>query len=114
MSTARADVGVLELQWLITGKCSVQKGQMGRCDHSLHDGNRVQPRRPDRLHESSCGISQARKVRIPLTLLTTRYEDVERDCTAALRLDEQNLKALYRRALARRGMRRVDEAKRGE
>jgi hypothetical protein len=43
-----------------------------------------------------------------------RYQDAERDCTTALSFSPRNVKALYRRALSRRGMGRVDEALVGE
>lgn len=36
--------------------------------------------------------------------LISRYADAERDCTSALDRQKDNIKALYRRALARRGL----------
>lgn len=44
----------------------------------------------------------------------SRWQDAERDCTTALELQKSNIKALYRRALARKGMKRYDEALEGE
>lgn len=44
----------------------------------------------------------------------SRYADAERDCTIALEKQKGNIKALYRRALARKGMEKFDEAIAGE
>jgi hypothetical protein len=45
--------------------------------------------------------------------LMRRYEDAERDCTSALRIAEGHVKALYRRAMARKGLERYAEALQG-
>lgn len=47
-----------------------------------------------------------------LTRIVKRYHDAERDCTSALALPKgkNNIKALYRRGLARKGMRKVEGA----
>lgn len=42
------------------------------------------------------------------------YEDAEIDCSRALSLNRSHLKAFYRRAVARKGMGRLDEAEEGE
>ncbi|WWD06006.1 hypothetical protein V865_004091 [Kwoniella europaea PYCC6329] len=39
-----------------------------------------------------------------------KYQDAERDCTTCLSLEQNNIKALYRRGLARKGLGKVDEA----
>ncbi|WWC57966.1 uncharacterized protein I303_100501 [Kwoniella dejecticola CBS 10117] len=39
-----------------------------------------------------------------------KLNDAERDCTTCLELDEGNIKALYRRGLARKGLNKVEEA----
>ena len=39
-----------------------------------------------------------------------QWAEADRDCTAALELDGTNVKALYRRALARKGLGKIDEA----
>ncbi|WVQ64641.1 uncharacterized protein L199_002808 [Kwoniella botswanensis] len=39
-----------------------------------------------------------------------KYQDAERDCTTCLSLEQSNIKALYRRGLARKGLGKVDEA----
>jgi hypothetical protein len=41
------------------------------------------------------------------------YEDAEIDCSRALSLNRSHLKAFYRRAVARKGMGRLDEAEEG-
>lgn len=40
-----------------------------------------------------------------------RFEEAERDCTLGLKLDSKNVKALWRRGIARRSLGSVDEAK---
>ncbi|KAF9294353.1 RNA polymerase II-associated protein 3 [Linnemannia elongata] len=40
-----------------------------------------------------------------------RFAEAERDCTLGLKLDSKNVKALWRRGIARRSLGRVDEAK---
>ncbi len=42
------------------------------------------------------------------------YEDAELDCSRALGLNKTHMKAWYRRAVARKGMGRLDEAEQGE
>lgn len=42
------------------------------------------------------------------------YEDAEIDCSRALTLNKSHLKAWYRRAIARKGLGRLDEAEQGE
>lgn len=42
-----------------------------------------------------------------------RNEDAERDCTSALSLNANNVKALFRRAQARAGIEKLPEAKQG-
>lgn len=42
------------------------------------------------------------------------YEDAELDCSRALSLNKTHMKAWYRRAVARKGMGRLDEAEAGE
>ncbi|KAF5380284.1 hypothetical protein D9757_007976 [Collybiopsis confluens] len=42
-----------------------------------------------------------------------KYEDAERDCTTVLTLNKSNVKALFRRAQARRGLSKLDEAQKG-
>lgn len=51
-----------------------------------------------------------------LTVFHFRWQDCERDCTKVLTLAEQggNVKALYRRALARKERKLFDEARNGE
>ncbi|OCF59824.1 hypothetical protein L486_02497 [Kwoniella mangroviensis CBS 10435] len=39
-----------------------------------------------------------------------KYQDAERDCTTCLSLERNNIKALYRRGLARKGLGKLDEA----
>jgi tetratricopeptide (TPR) repeat protein len=41
------------------------------------------------------------------------YEDAEIDCSRALKLNKSHLKAWYRRAIARKGLGRLDEAEQG-
>ena len=42
------------------------------------------------------------------------YEDAEIDCSRALLLNKSHLKAWYRRAIARKGLGRFDEAEQGK
>lgn len=42
------------------------------------------------------------------------YEDAEIDCSRALLLNKSHLKAWYRRAIARKGLGRLDEAEQGQ
>jgi tetratricopeptide (TPR) repeat protein len=44
-------------------------------------------------------------------LLYHRFAEAERDCTLGLKLDSKNVKALWRRGIARRSLGKVDEAK---
>jgi Flp pilus assembly protein TadD len=41
------------------------------------------------------------------------YEDAELDCSRALSLNKTHMKAWYRRAVARKGLGRLDEAEQG-
>jgi tetratricopeptide (TPR) repeat protein len=45
--------------------------------------------------------------------MSDRYQDAERDCTTALSIQKDNLKALYRRGLARKGLGKYEDAVKG-
>jgi hypothetical protein len=88
---------------------------------SLHHSYSLQPSTWTGVYQSSSCLSQAREVGScslsgPVLADWIRWKDAERDCSSAINLlkGDTNVKALYRRALARKALLDVGGALEGE
>ena len=63
--------------------------------------------------EKSVSRSMGQTRAVDPDVTSTRYKDAEKDCTIALELAAGTIKALYRRALARKGLGRIQDATTG-